>query len=86
MPHEVSSWALSAVRLDTHMLIVTSGGKNASLPAAIVCGSAAGVGHVLDDRLQPFAIFQQWLVDNDLMDKPGGPAVICIQTQFAAPG
>ena len=51
--------------------LLVSGGKNASLPAAIVCGSAAGAWHVLDDRLQPVAFFQQWLVDNDLMDLSG---------------
>ncbi len=49
----------------------SSGGKNASLPAAIVCGSAAGMGHIFYDRLQPVHQFQRWLVDNDLMDKPG---------------
>jgi len=36
-----------------------------------VCGSAAGIAHILDDRLQPVYQFQKWLVDNDLMDKPG---------------
>lgn len=53
------------------LLLGLQRGKNASLPAAIVCGSAAGAWHVLDDRLQPVAFFQQWLVDNDLMDLSG---------------
>ena len=47
------------------------GGRSASLPAAVVCGAAAGVCHLLDDKLQPIRQCQQWLVDNDLMDKPG---------------
>ena len=51
--------------------LCSSGGKNASLPAAIVCGSAAGIAHILDERVQPVYLFQRWLVDNDLMDKPG---------------
>lgn len=49
----------------------SAGGKSASLPAAIVCGGAAGVGHLLCDSLQPVQMLQQWLVDNDLMDRPG---------------
>ena len=54
-----------------NLRISCAGGKNASLPAAIVCGGAAGVGHLLCDSLQPVEMFQQWLVDNDLMDRPG---------------
>lgn len=57
-----------------------AGGKNASLPAAIVCGGAAGIGHLLCDSLQPVQMFQQWLVDNDLMDRPGfafAPQIHC---------
>lgn len=51
------------------LLLGLQRGKNASLPAAIVCGSAAGIAHILDERLQPVYLFQRWLVDNDLMDK-----------------
>lgn len=53
-----------------------AGGKNASLPAAIVCGGAAGAGHLLCDSLQPVQMFQQWLMDNDLMDRPGSARCI----------
>lgn len=49
----------------------SAGGKSTTLPAAIVCGGAAGAGHLLCDSLQPVQILQQWLVDNDLMDRPG---------------
>ena len=53
------------------MLTNVTGGKSASLPGAIVCGGAAGTGHLLYDSLQPVRMFQQWLLQNDLMDAPG---------------
>ena len=45
-----------------------SGGRQASLPGAIVCGFAAGTVCTLDDKLQPIKIAKQWLAENDLID------------------
>ncbi|KAL3157013.1 hypothetical protein ABBQ38_001265 [Trebouxia sp. C0009 RCD-2024] len=53
------------------LLLGLQRGRSASLPAAIVCSGAAGIGHLLYDTLQPVQMFQNWLVDNDLMDSPG---------------
>ena len=58
-------------QMQVYVRLLAAGGKSATIPAAIVCGSAAGIGHVLFDSVQPMQMFQQWLVDNDLMDDPG---------------
>lgn len=44
------------------------GGKAASLPAALVCGAAAGTLHVLDEAMQPLPALQQWLMKYGLLD------------------
>ena len=48
--------------------VASVGGKAASLPAALVCGAAAGTLHVLDDAMQPLPAFRQWLMEYGLLD------------------